>query len=209
MEITKLFLITYFAALAGVIPPGLINMSVAKTCVQQGKNSGLLVTIGACLVVAFQALIAILLARYIFGNPFVRNMLLRTGLVIFLIMAIFFFIKAKRSHVKKVKISKHRGIRSLGKGMMVSALNVLPIPYFCALGVALNVSGKVEYDVMAISIFIAAAVLGTFTALYLYVIFFARIENRSASFAKYSNYFMAALMLVLVIITLIRTIYFE
>ncbi len=209
METTRLFFITYFAALAGVIPPGLINMSVAKTCVQHGKKNGLFVAIGASLVVAFQALVAILLARYIFGNPFVRNMLLRTGLVIFLIMAVFFFVKAKRSRVKKVKISKHAGIRSLGKGMMVSVLNVLPIPYFCALGAALNVSGKVEYDVMAISLFIAAAVLGTFTALYLYVIFFVRIENKSASFAKYSNYFMAALMLVLVIITLIRTIYFE
>lgn len=209
METTKLFLITYFAALAGVIPPGLINMSVAKTCVQHGKNNGTLVAIGASFVVLFQALIAILLARYIFGNPYVRNMLLRTGLVIFLIMAVFFFIKAKRSKVKQVKISKNRGIKSLGKGMMVSVLNVLPIPYFCALGAALNVSGKVEYDVMAISIFIAAAGLGTFTSLYLYVIFFAKIDNKSATFAKYSNYFMAVLMVVLMIITLIRTIYFE
>lgn len=209
METTKLFFITYFAALAGVIPPGLINMSVAKTCLQHGKKDGILVAIGASVVVAFQALIAILLARYIFGNPFVQNMLLRTGLAIFLIMAIFFFVKAKRSRVKKVKIPKHAGIRSLGKGMMISVLNVLPIPYFCALGAALNVSGKVEYDIIAISFFIAAAVLGTFTTLYLYVIFFARIENKSASFAKYSNYFMAGLMLVLVIITLIRTVYFE
>ncbi|MFZ0491260.1 MAG: lysine transporter LysE, partial [Salegentibacter sp.] len=31
MEETKLFLITYFAALIGVIPPGLVNMTVAKT----------------------------------------------------------------------------------------------------------------------------------------------------------------------------------
>ncbi len=209
METTKLFFITYFAALAGVIPPGLINMSVAKTCVEHGKKNGLFVAIGASMVVALQALIAILLARYIFGNPYVRNMLLRTGLVIFLFLAIFFFIKAKRSRVKKVTISKSRGIKSLGKGMMVSVLNILPIPYFCALGAALNVSGKVSYDVLAISMFIAAAVLGTFTALYLYVIFFVRIDNRSASFAKYSNYFMAGLMLVLVVITLIRTVYFE
>ena len=130
METTKLFFITYFAALAGVIPPGLINMSVAKTCLQHGKKDGILVAIGASVVVAFQALIAILLARYIFGNPFVQNMLLRTGLVIFLIMAIFFFIKAKRSRVKKVKILKHAGIKSLGKGMMISVLNVLPYTIF-------------------------------------------------------------------------------
>ncbi len=209
METTKLFFITYFAALAGVIPPGLINMSVAKTCVERGRENGLLVAVGASIVVIIQALIAVLLARYIFGNPFVQNMLLRTGLVIFLIMAVFFFIKAKKNKVPKVKISKNRGLKSLGKGMMISALNVLPIPYFCALGAALNVSGKVEYDIMGISIFAIAAASGTFTVLYVYVLFFDRIDKRSQSFSKYSNYFMAGLMVILMIITLIRTVYYE
>lgn len=184
-------------------------MSVAKTCVQHGKKNGILVAVGASIVVLFQAWIAIQLARYIFGNPYVQNMLLRTGIVIFTIMAIFFFVKAKKSKVKQVKASKHAGLKSLGKGMMVSTLNVLPIPYFCALGVGLNVSGKVDYDVMAMITFIAAATLGTFTALYLYATFFARINKKSASFNKYSNYFMAGLMLVLVVITLMRTLYFE
>lgn len=209
METTKLFFITFFAALAGVIPPGLINMSVAKTCVQHGQKNGFLVAIGASTVVLFQALIAVLLARYIFGNPFVQNMLLRTGLVIFLIMAVYFFIQAKKSKVKEVKISSNRGWRSFGKGVGVSIINVLPIPYFCALGTALNVSGKVSYDVVAITIFVLAAAMGTFTTLYFYVIFFARIEKRSESFAKYSNYFMAVLMVVLMLITLIRSYYYE
>lgn len=195
--------------MAGVIPPGLINMSVAKTCVQHGKRNGILVAVGASIIVFFQALIAIQLARYIFGNSYVQNMLLRTGLVIFAIMAIFFFVKAKKSKVKNVAVPKNAGLKSLGKGMMVSVLNVLPIPYFCALGVGLNVSGKVEYDVMAITLFVLAATLGTFTALYFYATFFARIEKKSASFNKYSNYFMAGLMVVLVVITLIRIVYFE
>lgn len=208
MEITKLFFITYFAALVGVIPPGLINMSVAKTCVHQGKKNGLIVAIGASCIVMFQALIAILLARYIFGNPFVQNMLLRTGIVIFIIMAIFFFIKAKKASVKKVKVPQHTGLRSFGKGMMMGLLNVLPIPYFCALGAALNVSGKVSYDLVAIGFFILAATAGTFTALYGYVLFFDRISKKSETFTKYSNYFMAALMVILVIVTLIRTLYY-
>lgn len=209
METTKLFLITYFAALAGVIPPGLINMSVAKTCLERGRNNGLIVAIGASLVVVIQALIAVLLARYIFGNPYVQNMLLRTGLVIFLFMAVFFFVKAKRSKVPKVKLSKNRTLKSLGKGMMISALNVLPIPYFCALGAALNVSGKIEYDVIAIVFFILAAGAGTFTTLYFYALFFDKIQKQATSFTRYSNYFMAVLMVILVIITLVRTIYFE
>ena len=209
MEITRLFLITYLAALAGVIPPGLINMSVAKTCVQHGRKNGFLVAIGASVVVIFQALIAVLLARYIFGNPYVQNILLRAGLVIFLIMAVFFYIQAKKSKVKEVTISSKRGWRSFGKGVGISAINILPIPYFCALGAGLNVSGKVSYDALSISLFVLAAAMGTFTTLYFYVIFFARIETRRDSFAKYSNYFMAGLMVVLMVITLIRSLYYQ
>ena len=89
MEETKIFLITYFAALLGVVPPGLVNMTVAKACVKRGKKNGILVSIGASVVVFFQALFAILLAKYIFNNPYVHNLLLRAGLVIFILLTIF------------------------------------------------------------------------------------------------------------------------
>ncbi|HET8855000.1 MAG TPA: LysE family transporter [Salinimicrobium sp.] len=206
MEETKLFLITYFAALVGVIPPGLVNMSVAKTCVKRGKKDGVLVAFGASFIVMFQALIAILLAKYIFDNPYVHNILLRTALVIFLLMAIYFYISAKKK-AKEVEVSGSDGIKSLLKGMVISALNIFPIPYFCAVGTALNVSGTVDYHIFQILVFILSAALGTFTCLYIYVSFFARIEEKAMYFSKYSNYFMAALMLVLVLITLIRIFY--
>lgn len=184
-------------------------MSVVKTCLEYGKKNGILVALGASVVVIFQAVIAILLAKYIFGNPFVRIVLLRTGLVIFLIMAIFFFIKARKSKSQVTRIPKHPGRRSFGKGVMLSILNILPIPFFCALGAGLNVSGKVEYDLLAITIFALAAASGTFTVFYGYVLGFQRIEKKSTSFAKYSNYFMGFLMLVLVLITMVRILYFE
>ena len=74
METTRLFFITFFASLIGVIPPGLINMTVAKTCLERGKKNGILVAIGASIVVFIQALLAVLLAKYIFFNPYVKNL---------------------------------------------------------------------------------------------------------------------------------------
>ena len=206
MEETKLFLITYFAALLGVIPPGLVNMSVAKTCVQRGKRNGMYFAVGASIVVFFQALVAILLAKYIFNNPYVHSILLRAALVIFILMAVYFFVMAQRKG-KSVEVSDTQGIRSVLRGMMVAVLNIFPIPYFVAIGAALNVGGNVEYDIFQIILFMAAAALGTFSTLYLYVLFFIRIEEKAAFFARYSNYFMTILMLVLVIITLIRILY--
>lgn len=206
METTKLFLVTFFASLIGVIPPGLVNMTVARTCLERGKNNGILVAVGASVIVVFQALVAILLAKYIFFNPFVRNILLRTGAVIFFFMAIYFFAKAKQRSTK-IKVYRNSDTRSFFKGVMMSAINVLPIPYFCAIAAGLSVSGKIEYDALRIIIFIIAAGAGTFVTLYFYVFSFLKIEKKTASITKYSNYFMGVLMLILVVITLARIIY--
>jgi len=204
---TKLFLITFFAALVGVIPPGLVNMTVAKTCIERGKRSAIIVALGASVVVIFQAWVAIQLARYIFDDRWMYNMLLRTGLVIFLLLGIYFFIKArKRAAKKKLKLAKHGAVRSFLKGAMISAFNILPIPFFCAVGTALNLKGTVDYDISTIISFIIAAGAGTFVMLYIYAISFYYIEIKEERFAKRSNYFMAMLMGILMIVTLARII---
>jgi len=205
LETTKIFFITFFAALVGVIPPGLINMSVAKTCIERGKKSGIWVAIGASTVVFFQAWIAIQLARYIFHNPFYHNMLLRTGVVIFLLMGIYFFVKARKKK-KQIKLKSHGDTRSFFKGAMISVLNVLPIPYFCALGAGLNVSGTVNYNLANIWAFIIAAMLGTFATLYVYAVSSIKILHKTAIVNKYSNYFMAWLMMLLLVISLLRVL---
>lgn len=204
MEIAKLFVITFFAAFAGVIPPGLVNMTVAKSCMDSGKKSGLLVALGACSITLVHALIAILLANYIAHNQHVRNLLFRTGIVIFILMAIYFFIAAKKAKVKHIEGTEHTVLHSFGKGVLISSLNLLPITYFFTLGVALNVTSGMKYEILSIGMFMLAAALGTFAALYLYILGFQRIEKKSVKLTKYTNYFMAALMLVLVILTIIR-----
>lgn len=203
MEETRIFLITYFAALIGVVPPGLVNMSVAKTCVKHGKASGIFMAVGASAVVLLQAAIAILLARYIFDNAYINSILLRAGFVIFLIMMFYFLLMAQRRR-KEVEVTSTSGFRSILKGMIIGALNIFPIPFFVALAAALNVNGDIEYHLLNNTVFVLAASLGTFTTLYLYALFFAKIEAEGTFFAKYSNYFMAGLMLVLLIITFIR-----
>lgn len=203
MEETKIFLITYFAALLGVVPPGLVNMSVAKTCVKRGKKNGIYMAFGASFIVLLQAAIAIMLARYIFDNTYINNILLRAGLVIFLIMMFYFLVMAQRKR-KEVEVTPTSGFRSILKGMMIGALNIFPIPFFVALAAALNVNGDIEYHLLNNTAFVLAASLGTFTTLYLYALFFAKIEAEETYFSRYSNYFMAGLMLVLVVITFLR-----
>lgn len=203
MEETRTFLITYCIALLGMIPPGIVNISVAKTCFKLGKKNGIYMAVGGSITVLVQAFIAILLAGYIFNNPYVKNILLRTGLVIFLIMMVYFLLKAGGKR-KEVEIDTVSGANSFFKGMITAALNVFPIPFYVAIGAALNVDADFKDHFIKNMGFLLGAALGTFTTLYLYALFFTKIEAKGSFFVKHSNYFMAALMLILVIITLIR-----
>ena len=137
MHEIKLFLLVYFAALGGVIPPGLVNMSVAKTCVRKSKRHGMIMSFGASLVVFFQAMTAILMAKYIFDHPYVHKMLLRTGLVILVLMMVYFFIIANRQK-ERIKIEKKTGGRSFLRGMGIALLNVFPIPFFVVISSIFN-----------------------------------------------------------------------
>jgi putative Ca2+/H+ antiporter (TMEM165/GDT1 family) len=181
-------------------------MTVAKACVEKGKKNGLYVAVGATIVVVIQATVAVFLAKYIFGNEFVQNILMRAGLVIFILLAVYFFIQAKkRSGIEHH--SQKANSNSIFKGMLIAALNIFPVPYFVAIAGALNIGVGVSYDWSHIITFILAASTGSFTTLYFYVVSFIKIEKQAEAISKYSNYFMAALMLVLVIVTLLRIYY--
>lgn len=70
----------------------------------EGKKDGLYVAIGAGIVILIQALIAVLLAKYVFDHPYVKKILLRAGLVIFSILGIYFFLFRPR----KINVSNTR-----------------------------------------------------------------------------------------------------
>lgn len=203
MEDLQIYIYTYLAAFIGVVPPGLVNMSVAKTCIEKGRRNGVLMASGASVVVFIQALIAILIAKYIFSNPYVKSMFLKTGIAILILMFIYFLLLANRKKTQQ-KIKKRTGTKSFFKGILVSALNIFPIPYFVLIASLLSNNFKTAFTLFDDVFFALSAALGTLTTLYLYVIFIMKIDGKTELFKKYSNYFMAVLMLILIIITSIR-----
>lgn len=203
MEYFQIYLLTYLAAFVGVVPPGLVNMSVAKTCLEKGRRNGILMAIGASLIVFFQALIAILVSKYIFSNPYVKHMLLQAGIGILILMFIYFLLSANRKKTQQ-NIRKKTGTKSFFTGLLVSALNIFPIPYFVLIATLLTNNFKIKLSIYDDILFASSAALGTFTTLYLYVIFMMKIDGKTELFKKYSNYFMALLMLVLIVVTGIR-----
>lgn len=204
MELTQFVTLTFLAAFAGVLPPGLVNMTVAKTALEKDKKNGLYATIGVCIVNFIHAFIAILMAKYIFSHPSIHSVILEFALIVFTALAVYFIFAAWRNKPIKPRESKKESKRSFAKGFLVANLNILPIPYFVFISIELSPGSNSTYDWLHIILFSLAATLGTFTVLYLYIVSFVKLEKRMKSLTKYANYFMAVLMIALVIITLIR-----
>lgn len=203
MEDLQLYIYTYLAAFVGVVPPGLVNMSVAKTCLEKGRRNGVLMAFGASLVVYFQAFLAVVISKYIFSNPYVKSMFLQAGIVILIFMLIYFLLSANRKKTQQ-NIKKRTGTKSFFTGILVSALNIFPIPYFVLISTLLSNNFKITFSLYNDVFFALSAALGTLTTLYLYVIFIMKIDGKTDLFKKYSNYFMALLMLILIIVTWTR-----
>ncbi|NAS31330.1 LysE family transporter [Flavobacteriaceae bacterium R38] len=208
MEHTSLlFFTTFSAAFMGVVIPGLINMTAAKISAKKGKLEAVLFAVGSSLIVVLQAYIAVLISKYLYNNPVIIDTLLRIALIVFTVFAIYFFIIARKNKKKEIKEVEVKKTNSFFKGIFLASLNVLPIPYFSGLNAAWNVSGWIKFEPLDILTFILAAGLGNFSTLYIYIVYFNRLETRTNRFSKYSDYILSLLMLILVIITLIRIFY--
>lgn len=204
MHEIHLFTITFFAALVGVIPPGLVNMSIAKTCVDISLKAGKQKAIGAAIIVFVQAFIAILIAKEIKKYPDYNESLLFIGVFVLSVMLIYFLISAIRQKTihlsRKASGNKNYFLRGAG----ISSLNIFPIPYFVVLSTLFTPVNHIEFSVQIKLLFSLSAALGSLTTFLGYVYFFDKIIKQNDTFKQYSNYFMAVLMLCLLVITLYR-----
>ena len=202
-----LFFVTFSAAFMATVPPGLLNMNAAQTSVKKGKLNGIMFSLGVSSMIMMQAYIAVLISKYLFRHPEVIDLLLKIALGVFAFFALYFFVSAKREKAKKIKIVKVSKKNSYFKGMLLAMLNLLTIPYYSGLNAMWNASGWIKFEIWDILTFIIAAGSGTFTVLYLYTVYFYKLEARTDRFSKNSNYILSALMMVLLVITIFRIFY--
>ncbi len=202
-----LFFATFSAAFMATVPPGLLNMNAAKVSVEKGKANGIIFSIGVSTMIMLQATIAVYISRFLDNNPDVIAVLLKIATVVFAFFAVYFFWAAKRNKVPNPELVKISKKNSFLKGIGLAAVNLLTIPYYSGLNVMWNASGWIQFKVSDIAIFILAAGLGTFSVLYMYTIYFNKLENRTNRFSQNSNYILSGLMAVLLVITLIRVFY--
>lgn len=188
----------------GVIPPGLVNMSVAKTCVDVSTKAGKQKAFGASAIVFLQALVAIRIAKEIKKYPNFNESLLFIGVVVLSMMLIYFLITAAKQKTISIDEQPPKSKNYFWRGVFISSLNIFPIPYFLILSTLFTPVNHVEFSWFIKILFSLSAALGSLSTFLVYVYFFDRIIKQNDTFKQYSNYFMAALMFCLLILTLYR-----
>lgn len=206
MNITFIFFIGLIIALVGVIPPGLLNMTAAKISLKEGPTRGIIFSIGVCVIVCVQTYVAAMFARYLTHHPDVLAILQRVALIIFVLITVYFFLLAQKQPKPEVEVivkSKHS---RFFQGMLMSALNMFPIPYQAYMTVTIASFGWLTFDKLSIGTYVAGSAMGTFIMLYIYVFFFHKIKNKRFTSQKHMNYFIGSITGLVAIVTLIRVL---
>lgn len=139
MAYITLFLITFFAAVLATLPPGLLNMNAVKIWVTSGKKSALFFIFGVGVVVAIEAWAAAVFSKFVYQNPEVQRQFLWVGVLVFSVLALYFFRAAYRA-IQTLKAQRNFFTR----GMVLAALNVLNIPFYAVLHALMrNVTGSI------------------------------------------------------------------
>lgn len=202
-----LFFATFSAAFMATVPPGLLNMNAAKTSVEKGKLNGIVFSLGVSTMIMIQAYIAVYISKFLHNNPEVIDILFKLAIGVFAFFAVYFFVSAKRKKEKSFAPAKLSKKNSFFRGSLLAALNLLTIPYYSGLNAMWNKAGWIKFEAQDIATFVLAAACGTFSVLYLYVFYFNKLEAKTNTFSKNSNYIISGLMVVLLMITVIRIFY--
>jgi threonine/homoserine/homoserine lactone efflux protein len=198
----------FLTASAGITPPGLINMTAAKVSLNEGRQRALIFAAGATAVVIIQTFIALIFARFIDRNPEIVILLREIGLAIFVALTIFFFWKGRRIEKDEREIRLHSRRSRFFLGMLLSALNFFPIPFYVFISITLASYNLFTFDRPFIYTFVLGSGLGAFFGFYCYIAFFKKWEDKTLFLLQNMNYIIGTITGIVSFITLCNIIQF-
>lgn len=196
----------FISSFIGIIPPGLLNMTAAKINNKEGKRNALWFTAGAILIICIQIFFAILFAKIINSRPDLVILLREIGFGIFAALSIYFLWLAKKPKEKTKKLKKNSKTSRFFLGMLLSALNLFPIPYYVFISITLASYKLFSFDTASILIFINGVIIGSFLVFYFYISFFNTIKNKRDFILKNMNTIIGTITALISIITFINII---
>ncbi len=179
-------------------------MTAARISLKEGASRGIMFSTGVSIVVFIQTYIAGIFARYLSNRPDIVEILQRVAFVIFVLITIYFLVLASKQKEAKVKAEIKSKHGRLLHGMLLSALNVFPIPYQAYMTITLASFGWMNFERTSIITYVTGASMGTFVALYFYIFFFDKIKDKKFTSQKSMNYSIGIITGIVALVTFIN-----
>jgi len=180
-------------------------MSAAKISLNEGRSRGVIFSLGACLVVLAQTYIASIFSRYLSKNPDVIEILRVIAFILFVGITIYFLFIAKvKDKKKEIKLKSKKN--NFFYGMLLSALNVFPIPYQAYMTITLVSYSLMDFSQKSIITYMSGVTIGSFIAFYGYIVFFNKVKSKTLTSQKNMNMIIGSITGIIAIITLINII---
>jgi hypothetical protein len=77
--------------------------------------------------------------------------------------------------------------------MLLSALNLFPIPFYVFVSVTLSTYGLFYFNSLFEYLFVSGVVIGSFTVFYLYILYFKNHQSKSDYLIKNGNYIIGSI----------------
>ncbi len=188
MAVCLPFFFGFLAAIVGVLPPGIVNMTAAKVSLIDGRKRAMMFVLGALLIVLFQTYLSVIFAQYIDQHQEVIVLLREIGFVIFVVLTIYFLWFAKTPKIKNDQVEKIKSKRSrFLMGMIISAINFFPIPYYALITITLASYHVFSYAPTENGSLILGIAAGSFAVFYFYVVFFNKMKSKADYFVRNMN----------------------
>jgi hypothetical protein len=159
------------------------------------------------IVILVQTYISVLFAQYIDKRDDIVILLREIGLAIFTILSIYFLFFAKKPKpIIKEKIQLKSKKSRFFMGMLISAINFFPIPYYVLVSVTLASYKIFSFTNLSIYSLVSGVVIGSFSVFYCYVVFFDKLKTKTDYFIKNMNSIIGIITGIVAIITLVNVL---
>ena len=179
------FLFGLVCSFIGTIPFGTINVSITEAAIQRGVRVAIYMGIGASVVEFFQSYVALSFYNILTTNPKMERTIILTCIPIFLIVGIYYLLK-KNNHIPQPSTKGANAI-GIAKGILLSSLNLLAVPYYVVLGGYLASAGYISLRPELIAAFATGVVIGSFLVFVLYAKLGQLIRQKSEKMSRYAS----------------------
>ncbi|MCP4438591.1 MAG: LysE family transporter [Aureispira sp.] len=175
----------------GSLPVGMISLLVVETTINKNAHEGMQVALGASIIEVIQAFIAINFIALFIEYPSLETAISILSIPIFLLLGW----QHIRSDGQMKRKTTRRYTSSFWKGLVVSSLNMLAIPFWILWGGVFMKQGWLIEDTFYLILFSVGVGIGSFLAMLVYILLGVFLSERLQQYNKWVNRFIGVLFL--------------